>query len=264
MSAPSLHVSDRTIWLVQPIFSWNSKPFSLINHQKVIPQTEHLKKSDTSFLFVSKEQLWQNCGPAPNLLSPSHDDLQQHRELYSRLSARLIAQKQMDTMPTTSTGLLFLHFSSMSWVQRHQRMKSQRRMRSRWYQLVRGHIKARLCCSVSGSRLQSQCLWLHRMDAFCMKQLAAEDSQPPTKILASIWLDGLSVSWLGCKNAVKSRNFSIWRLKINYISFCWSPLRPVTVLMHSVCFYFSNSKGSAFLNRFCHISKIWHIDRYYH
>lgn len=40
-------------------------------------------------------------------------------------------------------------------------MKTQRRMRSPWYQLVLVRIKARLCCSVSGSWLQSQCLWLH-------------------------------------------------------------------------------------------------------
>lgn len=36
------------------------------------------------------------------------------------------------------------------------------RMRSPWHQLVLVHIKARLCWPASGSRLQSQRLWLHR------------------------------------------------------------------------------------------------------
>lgn len=80
------HLDQRTSWTgVRELAFWPNhfvllagkthfllKPqnlLSLINHQKIIPQTEHLKKSDTSFFFVSEQLL--KCEPALNLLSPS-------------------------------------------------------------------------------------------------------------------------------------------------------------------------------------------------
>lgn len=156
-----------------------------------------------------------NCLFAASSTSCPHqrdDALRRHKELYSRLSARQIVQKQMATMHPTFTGLLF-DFSSMSWFQRHQQMKSWRRMRSPWYQLVLVHIMPRLCCPASGSRLQLQCLWLHRTGTYCMKRLPAEDSQPPTKILASVLAGWVILYWwpwciLG---GIQQRNVGSWK-----------------------------------------------------
>lgn len=120
----------------------------------------------------------------------------QKSELYSRLSAGQSVQKQKATMypRRTCTGLLF-HFSSMSWFQTHQQMKSQRRMRSPWYQLVLVHIMPCLCSPESGRWLQLRCLWLHLTATYCIKRLPAEDSQPPTKILASVLAGRVILYW---------------------------------------------------------------------
>lgn len=71
----------------------------------------------------------------------------------------------------------------------------QRRMRSPWYQLVLIHIMPCLCCPASGSWLQLQCLWLHLTGTYCIKPLPAEDSQTPTKILASVLAGMVIMSW---------------------------------------------------------------------
>lgn len=98
---------------------------------------------------------------------------------------------------TTSTGLRF-DFSSMSWFQQQQQMKSRGGWGAPWYQLVLVSIMPRLCCSESGSRLQSQCLWLHLTGTYCIKRLPAEDSQPPTKILASLLAGLVILYWCPC------------------------------------------------------------------
>lgn len=58
----------------------------------------------------------------PSLLEPPNAAHRQ-KELYSRLSARQIVQKQTATMHPKFTGVL-LDFTSMSWLQRQRRKKS--------------------------------------------------------------------------------------------------------------------------------------------
>ena len=166
-----------------------------------------------------------SCPPRGRWLPPEKS------ELYSRLSAGQSAQKQRATTHPrrTFTGWLF-HFSSMSWFQRQQQMKSRRRMRSPWYQLVLVHIMPRLCCPASGSRLQLQCLWLHLTRTYCIKRLPAEDSQPPTKILASV-LEGRVILywWHQCiLGGIQKRNVCSWKhfltwltLKVRETCFKW-------------------------------------------
>lgn len=162
---------------------------------------------------------WMALCSLINILIPaalaSHRRVRPHvSELYSRLSAGQTVQKQTAAMHprTTFTGLLF-DFISMSWFQRHQQMKSRRRMRSRWYQLVLVHIMPRLCCPASGSRLQLQCLWLHLTGTYCMKRLPAEDSQPPTKILASVLAGRVILyQWPWCiLGGIQQRNAGSWK-----------------------------------------------------
>lgn len=104
---------------------------------------QKVQRKNTSHNY-SADMLWgrkgrhELCPLQPQLHpSPSEppDTACRQKELYSRLSARQIVQKQTATMHPKFTGLL-LDFTSMSWLQRQQRKIPSRGWAARgtgWY-----------------------------------------------------------------------------------------------------------------------------------
>lgn len=132
-----LHFLSFLGWYVFPniFFCFFKKHFLIW----LLRASEHLFKPESTeekyFSQVqlnSTDMLWGRKGrhelcPLQPLLHPSPseppDAALRQKELYSRLSARQIVQKQTATMHPKFTGLL-LDFTSMSWPQRQQRKKS--------------------------------------------------------------------------------------------------------------------------------------------
>lgn len=121
-------------WPVFPnMFFVSLKNISSFGFSEPLNQNQKVQRKNTSHKYSSTPQTCyeegkgdMNCPLQPQLHpSPSEppDAALRQKELYSRLSARQIVQKQTATMHPKFTGLL-LDFTSMSWLQRQRQKKS--------------------------------------------------------------------------------------------------------------------------------------------
>lgn len=121
--------------------------------------------------------------------TPGQAQLNNSLDVYSRLSARPMVQKQTATMHPMFTGRL-LDFTSMSRFERQRRVKILQPESEEPVAPAGTHPhKGLSVLATSGSRLQSQCLWLHRTSKKLHQAAASYWSHwslPPTEISASV------------------------------------------------------------------------------